>query len=237
MPPPKSGKQLTARQIAMLDKWIEQGAPYDLHWAFKKPQQAPLPAVKQQDWPRNAIDHFVLARLEAEGLAPSPRGRSYTLVRRLYLDLIGLPPTPGGGRCLRRRPRRRTPTRSSSTACWPRRTTASAGRAAGSTWPATPTPTATRRTARARIWPYRDWVIKALNDDMPFDQFTIEQLAGDLLPDATREQRIATGFHRNTMLNEEGGIDPLEFRFWRMVDRVNTTGTTWLGLTVACRSV
>ena len=120
------------------------------------------------------------------------------------------------------------------TGCSPRLITASAGRGAGWISRVTRTRTATKRTATRSIWPWRDWVIKALNADMPFDQFTIEQIAGDLLPNATREQIVATGFHRNTMLNEEGGIDPLEFRFHAMTDRVATTGATWLGLTIGC---
>ena len=129
---------------------------------------------------------------------------------------------------------RPTRMRSSSIGCWRRRTTASDGRGRGSTWRATPTRTGSRRTRGGAIWPYRDWVINALNKDMPFDQFTIEQIAGDLLPDATLEQRIATGFHRNTMINTEGGVDPEEYRVAAVVDRVNTTATVWLGTTLAC---
>ncbi|MEP6672591.1 MAG: PSD1 and planctomycete cytochrome C domain-containing protein [Chthoniobacter sp.] len=233
MPPPKSGKQVTARQIAVLDKWIEQGAPYDLHWAFKKPQQAPLPAVKRADWPRNPIDHFVLAHLESAGLSPSPEADKYTLCRRLYLDLVGLPPTPAEADAfagdaspdayeklvdhLLASPRYGER--------WARRWLDLARYADTNGY---------EKDRPRSIWPYRDWVIKALNDGMPFDQFTIEQLAGDLLPNATPAQRIATGFNRNTMLNEEGGIDPLEFRYLAMVDRVSTAGTTWLGITVGC---
>ena len=233
MPPPKSGKQVTARQIAVLDKWIEQGAPYDLHWAFKKPQQAPVPVVRHADWPRNAIDHFVLAKLESAGLAPSPEADKYTLCRRVYLDLVGLPPTPDEADAFA--------SDNSPDAYeklvdhlldspkygerWARRWLDLARYADTNGY---------EKDRPRSIWPYRDWVIKALNDGMPFDEFTIEQVAGDLLPNATREQRIATGFNRNTMLNEEGGIDPLEFRYLAMVDRVSTAGTTWLGLTVGC---
>ena len=127
-----------------------------------------------------------------------------------------------------------TPTRRRSTGCSRRRTTANAGRGRGSISPATPTPTATRRTTAATIWKYRDWVIDAFNRDMPFDQFTVEQIAGDMLPNATIEQKIATGFHRNAMTNEEGGVDPEESRYEVLVDRANTTATVWLGSTLAC---
>ena len=233
MPPPKSGKQVPPHQIAVLDKWIEQGAEYDLHWAFKKPQQAPLPEVKQQDWPRNAIDRFVLARLESAELAPSPEADKYTLCRRLYLDLIGLPPTPEEADAF---------AHDSSPEAYEKLVDhLLASPHYGERWArrwldlARYADTNGYEKDRPRsIWPYRDWVIKALNDGLPFDEFTIEQIAGDLLPNATQEQRVATGFNRNTMLNEEGGIDPLEFRYLAMVDRVSTAGTTWLGLTVGC---
>src|SRR5579885_3052630 len=200
MPPPHTKNPLTAEDKQILKRWIAEGAEYRLHWAFVPPKQQPLPAVKQRDWPRNSIDYFILARLEAEGLKPSPQADRYTLARRLYLDLIGLPPTP-------------------------EETEAFVN---------DKSPDAYEKDRPRSIWPYRDWVIKALNADMPFDRFTIEQLAGDLLPGATEDQKIATGFHRNTMLNEEGGIDPLEYRYYATVDRVSTTATTWLGLTLGC---
>ncbi len=233
MPPPKSGKKLTARQKAILDRWIEQDAPYAVHWAFQKPRQTPLPEVWAKDWPRTAIDHFVLARLEAENLTPSPEADKYTLARRLYLDLIGLPPTPEEADAF---------VNDASPDAYEKlveRLLASPryGERWARRWLDLARYADTNGYEKDRprsIWPYRDWVIHALNAGMPFDQFTIEQLAGDLLPNATREQRIATGFHRNTMLNEEGGIDPLEFRYNAVTDRVGTTGTTWLGLTVQC---
>ncbi len=194
-----------------------------------------MPSRRSRDtlWPRNAIDRFILARLEKEGIAPSPEAD------RGHAD------SPAASRPDRPAADAREVERSSPTAdpmptsgwsigCWPRRTTASAGAGTGSTWPAMPTPTATASTRRGTIWQYRDWVIDALNRDMPFDQFTIEQLAGDLLPDATAEQKIATGFHRNTQINEEGGIDLEQFRVEAVVDRVNTTGSVFLGLTVGC---
>jgi hypothetical protein len=233
MPPPKSGKQVSARQIAILDKWIEQGAPYDLHWAFKKPVQAALPKVRHADWPRNPIDYFTLARMEAAGLEPSPEADKYTLCRRVYLDLIGLPPTPEEADAFANDPSPKayenlvdhllaSPHYGER---WARRWLDLARYADTNGY---------EKDRERSIWPYRDWVIHALNDGMPFDEFTIEQIAGDLLPHATRDQRIATGFNRNTMLNEEGGIDPLEFRYLATVDRVATAGTTWLGLTVGC---
>ncbi len=233
MPTPKSGKKLTPQQVAILDQWIEQGAPYDVHWAFKKPQQAPLPPVSKPEWSRNAIDRFVLARLDSENLAPSPEAEKYTLARRLSLDLIGLPPTPEEADAF--------VSDASPDAYEKLVDRLIASPRYGERWArrwldlARYADTNGYEKDRPRsIWPYRDWVVTALNAGMPFDQFTIEQIAGDLLPNATREQRIATGFHRNTMLNEEGGIDPLEFRYHAMADRVGTTGTTWLGLTVAC---
>jgi len=233
MPPPKSGKKITTRQMAILDRWIEQGAPYDLHWAFKRPVAAEPPATRNATWPRNAIDRFVLARLESEGLSPSPEADKYALVRRLYLDLIGLPPTPGEAEAF---------VQDSSADAYEKLVDhLLASPHYGERWArrwldlARYADTNGYEKDRPRnIWPYRDWVINALNAGMPFDEFTIEQLAGDLLPNATPEQCIATGFHRNTMLNEEGGIDPLEFRYQAVVDRVGTTSTTWLGLTVQC---
>lgn len=233
MPPPTAKLPLTADEKQVLRRWISEGARYAAHWAFVSPKQAPLPQVKLDIWPRNAIDFFVLARMEAEGLAPSPPADKYALARRLYLDLIGMPPSPAEAaafvddasddayeklvdRLLR------SPHYGER---WARRWLDLARYADTNGY----------EKDRARsMWPYRDWVIDALNDDMPFDQFTIEQIAGDMLPGATSAQRIATGFHRNTMINEEGGIDPLEFRFHAMTDRVATTGTVWLGLTLLC---
>jgi len=233
MPPPKSGKKLSPEQIAILDQWILQGAHYDVHWAFVKPVQAPLPAVNRPDWCRNALDYFILTRLDHEGLAPSPEADRYTLIRRLSYDLNGLPPTPEEVAAF---------VNDQSADAYERlvdRLLASPhyGERAARRWLDLARYADTNGYEKDRersIWPYRDWVIRAFNNDMPFDQFTIEQLAGDLLPNATEDQKIATGFHRNTMLNEEGGIDPLEYRYLAMVDRVATTGATWLGLTVQC---
>ncbi len=233
MPPPETKRALSSAQKEILKRWIAAGAEYTPHWSFVPTKQNPPPQVKQADWPRNTIDYFILSRLEKEGLKPTPAANKYTLVRRLYLDLIGLPPTPeevnafvsddfSGAYEKLVDQLLASPHYGER---WARRWLDLARYADTNGY---------EKDRRRSIWPYRDWVINALNADMPFDQFTIEQLAGDMLPGATPQQRIATGFHRNTMLNEEGGIDPLEFRFHSVVDRVNTTATTWLGLTMGC---
>ena len=214
-------------------QWIATGAKYKEHWAFVPPRRPGVPKVKQKDWPKNPIDNFVLARLEKEHLTPSPSADRYTLVRRLYLDLIGLPPTPEEADAF---------VHDVSPDAWEKLVDhLLASVHFGERWArrwldlARYADTNGYEKDRPRsMWPYRDWVINAFNADMPFDEFTIDQIAGDLLPHATPDQIIATGFHRNTMLNEEGGIDPLEFRFYSMVDRVHVTATTWLGLTMAC---
>ena len=260
MPPPETKKRLTSAEVDTLRRWIAAGADYQPHWAFVPPKQAPLPKVKQTTWPQNAIDHFVLARLEQAGLSPAPPADAYTLVRRLYLDLIGLPPTPEEADEFVRQlslahPPAFTPAAGESEKAGKRESEQRVIAALvdkllasphyGERWArkwldlARYADTNGYEKDRPRnIWPWRDWVIRALNEDLPFDQFTIQQIAGDLLPPDARRQTldplVATGFHRNTMLNEEGGIDPLEFRFYAMVDRVATTGTTWLGLTMGC---
>jgi hypothetical protein len=233
MPPPHTKNPLTAEDRQILKRWIAEGAGYRLHWAFVPPKQHPLPAVTQCSWPRNPIDYFILARLEAEGLKPAPEADRYTLARRLYLDLIGLPPTPEEAEAF---------VNDKSPEAYEKlvdRLLASPhyGERWARRWLDLARYADTNGYEKDRprsIWPYRDWVINALNADRPFDRFTLSQLAGDLLPDATQDQKIATGFHRNTMLNEEGGIDPLEYRFYAVVDRVAVTGTIWLGLTVGC---
>jgi hypothetical protein len=233
MPPPATKNPLSVAQQQLLRQWIAEGAEYQPHWAFVPPRQEPLPPVRQTDWPRNAIDYFVLGRLEAAGLRPAPPADRYTLVRRLYLDLIGLPPTPEEADAFVQDPAPDAYERIVDGLLasphygerWARRWLDLAHYADTNGY---------EKDRVRTIWPYRDWVIDALNADLPFDRFTIEQLAGDLLPGATVQQKIATGFYRNTMLNEEGGIDPLEFRFHAMTDRVGTTGTVWLGLTLGC---
>lgn len=233
MPPPSQRAVLTDAQKQTLKQWIAEGANYATHWAFVPPVQAGLPAVKLASWSRNPIDVFVFARLEAEGLHPSPEADRYVLVRRVFLDLIGLPPTPAEADAF---------VNDASPDAYEKlvdRLLASPhyGERWARRWLDLARYADTNGFEKDRlrsIWPWRDWVINAMNADMPFDEFTIDQIAGDMLPNATRDQRIATGFHRNTMLNEEGGIDPLEYRFHSMVDRVGATGTTWLGLTVRC---
>lgn len=233
MPPPSTHMELTPAQTGILKSWIAAGAPYSPHWAFVVPRAAPLPPVKRIDWPRNAIDRFVLAELERQGLAPAPEADRYVLARRASLDLIGLPPSPEVVDAFVR------DDRPDAYEQFVERLLASPqyGERWAREWLDLARYADTNGYEKDRVrsvWPYRDWVIRALNADLPFDQFTVEQLAGDMLPNPAQEQRIATGFHRNTMLNEEGGIDPLEFRFHAMTDRLSTTGAVWLGLTVGC---
>ena len=236
MPPPPHHQPLPDDQIATLKQWITDGAPYKKHWAFVPPERAALPAGTEAG--THPIDAFVRARLKTEELTPAPAAEPAALVRRLYLDLIGIPPTPEQADAYLREhassPHNRYPTERLIDQLL-------ASPHYGERWArpwldlARYADTNGYEKDRARsIWPYRDWVIKALNDDMSYAQFTVEQLAGDMLPEPTLAQRVATGFHRNTMLNEEGGIDPLEYRYYAMVDRVATTGTAWMGLTIGC---
>ncbi len=233
MPPAVAKRPLTEAQKNILKRWIAAGAEYQSHWAFTKPAQPKPPKVSNSSWPRNLIDHFVLARLEKEGLTTAPRADQAILVRRVYLDLIGLPPTPAQAD--------EFINNSAPNAYEQLVDKLLASPHYGERWArrwldlARYADTNGFEKDRPRdIWLWRDWVIKALNDDMPFDQFTVEQIAGDMLEKPTRDQIIATGFHRNTMRNEEGGIDPLEYRFYSVVDRVHVTSTAWLGLTMAC---
>jgi hypothetical protein len=233
MPPPSTKVQLPPDAASLLERWIKEGAVYSPHWAFEAPRLASLPTVADSSWVRTPVDRFILARLEKEGLSPSPEAPKHVLVRRLYLDLIGLPPSPEEAEAF---VRNTAPDAYEQLVDhllslpqygerWARRWLDLARYADTNGY---------EKDRPRQIWPYRDWVVRALNDDMPFDQFSIKQLAGDLLPNATPDDLVATGFHRNTMINEEGGIDPLEFRFHSMTDRVGTTGTVWLGLTIAC---
>ncbi|MEQ8790155.1 MAG: PSD1 and planctomycete cytochrome C domain-containing protein [Pirellulaceae bacterium] len=240
---PPDGPKPTAAEIETLRRWIEQGAKApeeDIaaaagsdHWSFQRPTRPPLPEVRDRSWPRGAIDRFILARLEAEGIAPSPEADRRTLIRRLSLDLRGIAPTVGevdefvGD--LRPDAYERLVDRMLASPAygerWGRHWLDIARYADSNGY--------TRDFAR-EIWLYRDWVINAVNRDQPFDQFTIEQIAGDMLPDATMAQRLATGFHRNTQFNEEGGTDDEQFRIDAVADRVNTTATAFLGLTLEC---
>ena len=230
---PRGKDPLTEDQIAVIRRWIEQGAEYQAHWAFIPPAQPALPPVADAAWPRNAVDSFVLARLERDGLTPSAEADRATLLRRVTLDLTGVPPTPteladflnddaadvyeGVVNRLLASPRY--------------------GERMAAEWldAARYADTNGYQTDGERhMWRWRDWVIDAYNDNMPFDQFTIEQLAGDMLPHATLDQKIATAFNRNHSLNSEGGIVPEEFLIEYAVDRVSTTGTVWMGLTLGC---
>ena len=233
---------LTAEQIETIRSWIDSGAAHPVeetpsippvHWAFIPPRRAELPSVKKSEWVRNPIDRFILAPLERDGIAVSAEADKITLLRRVYLDLTGLPPSPAEVDAFL------TDNRTDAYERAVDRLLASPH--FGERW-ARPWLDLARYAdsngysidAPRSIWKYRDWVIDALNNDKPFDAFTVEQLAGDLLPDATLDQKIATGFHRNTPINQEGGIDPEQFRIESVIDRVNTTGTTFLGLTVGC---
>jgi len=229
MPPPDSGKSLSAADRATLAEWIRQGAAYSRHWAYVPPERPPVPQVAAGSWPRNAIDRFILARLEQEGLKPAPEADAQALERRASLDLTGLPPTasiPGhrGGR-----PFERTVDDLLASQAygehWARLWLDLARYADSSGYADDPART---------IWAYRDYVIRSFNANKPFDVFTLEQLAGDLLPNPTEEQMVATAFHRNTMTNNEGGTNDEEFRNVALVDRVNTTMAVWMGTTMAC---
>ncbi len=233
MPPPDSGKSLTAGQVALMKRWIAEGAPWQRHWSFEPVRRPTLPTVAQGPWVRNDVDRFILARLEGEKLRPSPPADATTLIRRLMLDLIGLPPTPAEVHDFANDHRPDAYERLVDKILasphfgerWGRHWLDLA-RYADSNGYGIDAPRA--------IWKYRDWVVAALNRDLPFDRFVIEQLAGDLLDGATVDQKIATGFHRNTMLNEEGGIDHEQFRVDAVADRVATTGSVFLGLTLGC---
>ncbi|MCP3918129.1 MAG: DUF1553 domain-containing protein [bacterium] len=233
MPPKDAGHTLAADEIEILRRWIDEGAEYAPHWAFVAPRQGPLPDVRDGAWPAGPIDRFVLARLEREGLAPSPRADRHTLARRVSLDLIGLPPTPDAVRAFVADEREDAYERFVDGLL--------ASPAYGERWASVWLDLARYADSAGHgsdplrvIWRYRDWVIDALNANMPFDVFTVEQLAGDLLPDATMEQRLATAFHRNTMTNTEGGTDDEEFRVAAVKDRAITTAQVWLGLTLGC---
>ncbi len=233
MPPPDSGRGLTEGEVEMLRAWIQSGGEYKKHWSFVPPVQAMIPRVGNVDWCRNPIDNFVLSKLESVARRPAANADRESLVRRLSLDLIGTTPSLDevDRYLLDREP-----------GAYQRlvdRFLASPGYAERFARPwldlARYSDTnGYEKDRRRSIWPYRDWVISAVGNDMPFDQFSIEQLAGDMLPQASNQQRIATGFHRNTMLNEEGGIDPMEYRYHSIIDRVATTGTVWMGLTTGC---
>ena len=235
MPPPETGPGLDDAEIAILDRWIREGAPYAVHWSYRPPRRPPLPELTDEEsrWRKGPLDHFVLERLRREGLAPQPEADRHALVRRVALDVTGLPPS--------REEIERFVADTSEDAYeamvdrflakesygehWARMWLDMARYADSSGYADDPPRT---------VWAYRDYVIGAFNRNVPFDRFTIHQLAGDLLPDPTPEQLIATAFHRNTLTNNEGGTNDEEFRNVAVVDRVNTTYAVWMGTTMAC---
>jgi hypothetical protein len=233
MPPPETGKQLSAAQKESLRNWIAQGAQYGRHWSFIAPEQVEPPTVEDISHP---IDQFIQARLQKSEIELSPKAPLTVLIRRVSLDLIGLPPTVDEIDSFL------AESAVNEEQAWNAlvdRLLSSPhyGERWGRWWldqARYADSNGYSIDAPREIWKYRDWVIDALNANMPFDQFTIEQLAGDLLPNATDSQKVATGFHRNTQINQEGGIDREQFRIDSVFDRVATTGTVWLGLTIGC---
>ncbi len=250
---PYGGPPLSPDEIKRFRDWIDSGTPgpdsnqallsgYGAgnssgkplkHWSFIKPERPEPPPVKHAAWVRNPIDNFILARLEREGIEPSPEADKSTLIRRVYLDLIGIPPTPQEVDEFvadqRADAYERLVDRLLASPHYGEKWAApwlDLGRYGDSN--------GYEKDSLRVAWKYRDWLINALNQDMPFKEFTIEQLAGDMLPNPTTDQLIATGFHRNTMLNQEGGVDHQEYRWYSLIDRTNTTGSVWLGLTVGC---
>ena len=240
MPPPDQKQQLSAEQIELLKRWVAQGAPYSGHWSFQKINRPDLPALKNTpspNWPANEIDHFILARLQREGLTPSTRATRETLIRRASLDLTGLPPTLAEVDAFLA-----DDSEDDSADAFEKvvdRLLASErfGEHMSLSWldAARYADSNGYQQDRTRtLWPWRDWVVRAFNSNMPFDRFSIEQLAGDLLENQTTDQLVATGFHRNHMLNGEGGRIAEESRVDYVIDRAETTGAVWLGLTVGC---
>ena len=236
MPPPESHRTVTPQQVETLRKWIDEGAKWGLHWAFQPIGHPAVPVLqdrKGQTWARTPIDRFILARLESEGLKPSPEADRERLIRRVSFDLTGLPPTPAEVDAFVHDP---------STTAYERLVdrlldSPRYGERMAAEWLdlARYSDTHGYQADRYRpMWPWRDWVIAAFNRNLPFDQFVTWQLAGDLLPNATKEQRLATAFNRHHLQNEEGGIVEEEFRVSYVVDRVNTFGTAFLGLTMEC---
>ena len=233
MPPVSSGRKLTPKQIETIKNWIDSGAKWETHWAYVPPVSPELPAVKQTAWVRTPIDRFVLAKLEQENLSPSPEADKATLLRRVTFDLTGLPPSPAELKAFLadRSPKayEKVVDRLLASPHYGERM-------------ATPWLDLARYSdthgyhidSGREMWPWRDWIIKAFNDNMPYDQFTMDQIAGDMLPHPTQSQIIATGFNRNHMINFEGGAIPEEYQNEYIVDRIEATSTTWLGTTLGC---
>lgn len=233
MPPPEMNKALDPAQVALLRAWIAEGAPWPRHWAFEAPARPAVPAVSRPEWPRNPIDAFVLARLDREGIAPAPEADRATLLRRLHLDLIGLPPSPeeldaflaadpGAGHAAAVEALLASPHYGEH---WAREWLDAAQYADSDGF---------EKDKPRMVWAWRDWVINAFNANQPYDAFVRDQIAGDLMPGATRDQVVATGFLRNSMINEEGGVDPEQFRVEAIFNRVDVVGRSVLGLTMQC---
>ncbi len=233
MPPPSSHLALTEKEKELVRDWVKQGGSYDEHWAFTAPVRQPAPAVKNAAWPKNDIDRFVLANLESRGLTPSKQADRPTLIRRASLDLTGIPPTPAEVDAF---------VADASPNAFEKvvdRLLASPryGEQMAVQWldyARYADSHGFQSDPERHMWKWRDWVIDAYNANMPFDEFTIEQLAGDLLPNPTMEQRIATGFNRNHRINDEGGIIGEEWRVEGVIDRVSTTSAVFMGLTMEC---
>jgi hypothetical protein len=235
MPPPKSHKKLSPEQQTLVKRWIEQGAPWEPHWSFVPPQRPTLPTVKNTAWVRNPIDAFILAKLEERHLTPAPEADRRALLRRVTFDLTGLPPTPDEVEAFLKdtspNAYEKVVDRLLASPHW--------GEHRGRYWldAARYGDTHGLHIDNYReIWPYRDWVINAFNRNLPFDRFTIEQIAGDLLPNPTLDQRVASGFHRCNITTNEGGVIAEEVDAMYQKDRVETTATVWLGLTMGCAS-
>lgn len=233
MPPAKTEKTLSAEEIALIRTWIQEGAHRTDHWSFSKPERPTVPAASRPEWTRNPIDNFILARLDQEGLAPAPEADRETLLRRLSLDLIGLPPTL----------EEIAATRADTSPDWYSHQVDRllASPHYGEFWARNWMDAAQyadsdgfEKDKPRQVWTWRDWVIQSMNDDLPYNEFVIDQIAGDMLPEATQSQRVATGFLRNSMINEEGGIQPEQFRMEAMYNRMDLVGRAVLGLTVAC---
>ena len=230
MPPKKSNKELTKEQIALLGRWIQQGGKYQKHWSLLVPSRAALPALKNARWARNPIDYFVLTRLDAEKLAPAPEADRRTLLRRLSFDLTGLPPTPADVNAFVGA----TDPQAYENAVDRLLASAHFGERMALTWLDLVrfADTGGYHSDNHRdVSLYRDWVIGAFNHNLPFDQFTIQQIAGDLLPEATPEQKIASGYNRLLQTTEEGGAQAKEYQAKYYADRVRNISTVWLGLT------
>jgi mono/diheme cytochrome c family protein len=233
MPPPDSGHKLSEQQIGLISRWIDEGANWNTHWAWLAPQRTEPPKIGNPAWARNAIDNFIHARLEKEGLKPSPEADRTTLLRRVTLDLTGLPPTPAEVDAFLAD---KSPNAYDKVVD---RLLGSEhyGERMAMQWLDLARYADTHGfhiDSHRDMWPWRDWLINAFNSNKPFDQFTSEQLAGDLLPNATTEQKIASGFNRNHMINFEGGAIPEEYLTEYVVDRVETTANTWMAMTMGC---